>query len=199
MLARDIARTALLCGIGGSADAIAYLRYETFVGAMTGNTVLLGIDIAQGRLDHAGFHLGIIAVFFAAVIVTRALLKREIPASVPLVITAVMLAGSELIADRWGVAIVAAALGMQNAAVRTIGGVTINTVFITGNLVQLGSSVPHAAEPQHRRALSVLAASWIAYALGAVIGALTLHFMAHPMLVPAAFALLAAVAETLVR
>jgi uncharacterized membrane protein YoaK (UPF0700 family) len=48
---RDLARTALLCLVGGSADAIAYLRFGTFVGAMTGNTVLLGINVVQG---HAG-------------------------------------------------------------------------------------------------------------------------------------------------
>lgn len=199
MLAHDIGRTALLCGIGGSADAIAFLRYDAFVGAMTGNTVLLGIDLAQWQLDHARFHLGIIAIFFAAVIVTRVALKREIPASVPLVITALMLAGSEFVADRWSVAIVAAALGMQNAAVRMIGGVSINSVFITGNLVQLGSAVPHALEPEHRGAFAVLTASWVAYALGALIGALALHFVGHPMLVPAGLALIAAIAETLAR
>jgi uncharacterized membrane protein YoaK (UPF0700 family) len=199
MLARNIGRTVLLCGIGGSADAIAYLHYDTFVGAMTGNTVLLGIDVARGRLDHASFHLSIIVVFFAAVIITRVALKREIPASVPLVITALMLGGSEFIADHWSVAICAAALGMQNAAVRMIGGISINTVFITGNLVQLGSAVPHATEPEHRGAFSVLTASWVAYALGATIGAVALHFMRHPMLVPASLALLAAVAETLVQ
>lgn len=199
MPVRDIGRTALLCGIGGSADAIGYLRYTTFVGAMTGNTVLLGIDVAQGKLDEAGFHLGIIAIFFAAVIVTRIALKREVPAGVPLLITALMLVASEFIAGRWSVAVAAAALGMQNAAVRTIAGVPINTVFITGNLVQLGSAVPHAADPEHRRAFSVLTASWVAYALGAVIGALALHFVPHPMLVPAALALFAAVAETVVR
>ena len=71
MQPRDLGRTVLLCAIGGSADAIAFLRYDTFVGAMTGNTVLLGIDLAKGNLDRAGFHLGIIATFLAAVIVTE--------------------------------------------------------------------------------------------------------------------------------
>lgn len=43
MQPRDLERTVLLCVIGGSADAIAFLRYNAFVGAMTGNTVLLGM------------------------------------------------------------------------------------------------------------------------------------------------------------
>ena len=71
MQPRDLGRTVLLCATGGSADAIAFLRYDTFVGAMTGNTVLLGIDLAKANLDRAGFHLGIIAIFLAAVIVTE--------------------------------------------------------------------------------------------------------------------------------
>ncbi len=78
MQPRDLARTVLLCAIGGSADAIAFLRYDTFVGAMTGNTVLLGIDLAKADLDRAGFHLGIIAIFLAAVIVTEIALKLKI-------------------------------------------------------------------------------------------------------------------------
>jgi uncharacterized membrane protein YoaK (UPF0700 family) len=195
MQPRDLSRTALLCVIGGSADAISFLRYDTFVGAMTGNTVLLGIDLAKGNLDRAGFHLGIVAAFLAAVIVTQTALKLKFPASLPLFLTAVMLGASELVAGEWSAAICAAALGMQNAAVRTIAGVPINTVFITGDLVQLGAAVPAAPEPQRQATLTVLAIAWIAYALGAVAGAAALHMIAHPMIAAAALALVAAVGE----
>ncbi len=150
MQPRDLGRTVLLCVIGGSADAISFLRYDTFVGAMTGNTVLLGIDLAKGNLDSAGFHLGIIATFLAAVIVTEIALKLKISPSLPLVLTALMLGGSELIANQWSAAICAAALGVQNAAVRSIAGVPINTVFITGNLLRLGTAVPEASGPQQQ-------------------------------------------------
>ena len=51
MRPRDLVQTVLLCVTGGAADAISYLRYGTFVGAMSGNTVLLGIDLARRRLD----------------------------------------------------------------------------------------------------------------------------------------------------
>ncbi len=199
MQARDIGRTVLLCMIGGSADAIAYLRYHTFVGAMTGNTVLLGIDFSQWRLDHAGYHIGIVAAFFAAVIITRSAVKSEIPAAVPLIVTALMLAASEFIANHWSAAVVAAALGMQNAAVRTIAGVPINTVFITGNLMQLGSSVQNPSDPERRVVVAVLTASWVAYAVGALIGAVALHSIGFPMLVPAGLALVAAIAEAAAR
>jgi uncharacterized membrane protein YoaK (UPF0700 family) len=195
MQPRDLGRAVVLCVIGGSADAISFLRYGTFVGAMTGNTVLIGIDLAECKLDRAGFHLGIVAVFLAAVIVTQTALKVKVPASLPLFLTAIMLGASELVAGEWSAAICAAALGMQNAAVQTIAGVSVNTAFITGNLVRLGSTVPEPAEPNRSTALAVLTAAWVAYALGAVVGAVTLHLIAHPMIVPAALALVAAIFE----
>jgi uncharacterized membrane protein YoaK (UPF0700 family) len=195
MQPRDLGRTVLLCATGGSADAIAFLRYDTFVGAMTGNTVLLGIDLAEGKFDRAGFHLGIVAIFLAAVIVTEIALRLKSPPALPLVLTALMLGGSEFITGQWSAAICAAALGMQNAAVRSIAGVTINTAFITGNLVQLGAAVPAAPEPQRRATIAVLTIAWIAYAAGAVAGALALHLIDHPMIVPAVLALAAAAVE----
>jgi uncharacterized membrane protein YoaK (UPF0700 family) len=195
MQPRDLGRTVLLCLVGGSADAIAFLRYDTFVGAMTGNTVLLGIDLAEGNLDRASFHLGIVAIFLVAVVVTEIALRFKIPPALPLVLTALILGSSEFITDQWSAAICAAALGMQNAAVRSIAGVPINTAFITGNLVRLGTAVPEASAPEHQATLAVLTISWIAYAAGAVAGALALRLIDYPMIVPAALALAAAVVE----
>jgi uncharacterized membrane protein YoaK (UPF0700 family) len=186
----------LLCLVGGSADAITFLRYNAFVGAMTGNTVLLGIDLTEGKLDRAGFHLGIVAIFLAAVIATEFVLKLKLAPGLPLILTALMLGGSEFIAGQWSAAICAAALGMQNAAVRSIAGVPINTVFITGNLVRLGTAVSEAAALQQQATLAVMTIAWIAYAAGAVAGALALHLIGCPMVVPAVLALAAAIVET---
>jgi len=192
---RDLGRTVLLCLAGGSADAISFLEYETFVGAMTGNTVLLGLDLAQGRFDRAGFHFGVIAAFFLAVVLTQAALKRGIPPSVPLVLTALLLAGSDFVAGAWSAVISAIALGLQSAAVRQIAGVSVTTVFVTGNLVRLGTAVPHAHEEGRQTTLAVLATAWLTYAIGAVIGATALRLIGYPMLVPAIFALAAAMVE----
>ena len=58
----------LLAIVAGYADTVGYLRYDAFAGLMTGNTILLGIDVANGRAPSAAFHGGIIAVFLAGVI-----------------------------------------------------------------------------------------------------------------------------------
>jgi uncharacterized membrane protein YoaK (UPF0700 family) len=110
-------------------------------------------------------------------------------------LTAIMLGVSGLIASGWGAAISAAALGMQNAAVRKVGGVPLNTVFVTGDLVGLGSAVLEASAPQQHREVALLSTAWLAYAAGAVLGAAALHFIPHPMIVPAGLAFAAAIVE----
>jgi uncharacterized membrane protein YoaK (UPF0700 family) len=190
----NLTRITLLCVVGGCADAIAYLRYGTFVGAMTGNTVLLGIDIAQWRLDGAVFHLSIIAAFLLAVVLTRAVLDG-FPVIVPLTFTALMLATSDLITNQWSAALCAAALGLQNAAVRKIGGVSVNSVFVTGDLLRLGSAIPRMGTAKQQDQVILLGAAWVAYAIGAVFGAAALHTTNHPMIVPAIVAVVAAVVE----
>jgi uncharacterized membrane protein YoaK (UPF0700 family) len=198
-MSRDLGRTVLLCLVGGSADAISYIRYGTFVGAMTGNTVLLGIDIAKWQPERALYHVSIVAAFLAAAILTRVVIAWRIPVIVPLACTAVMLGASELITGQWGALLSAAALGLQNAAVRKIGGVLINTVFITGNLMVLASAVPQAAVPQQHREIILLATAWLAYAMGAVFGGAALHLISYPMIVPTVLAFVAAVVEEYVQ
>lgn len=188
----ELGRTILLCLVGGSADAISFLQYDTFVGAMTGNTVLLGIDLAQKNFARGAFHFGIVAAFFLAVVVTQAALKRGIVPGVPLVLTAILLGCSDFVPGQSSAVLGAIALGVQSATVREVAGVSVTTVFVTGNLVRLGTAVPNAREDGRPTTLAVLATAWITYAAGAVIGAITLHLIRYPMLVPAALALTAA-------
>ena len=65
----------LLAIVAGYADTVGFLRYESFAGLMTGNTILLGIDVAKARPASAAFHAGIIAIFLAGVIASRILLR----------------------------------------------------------------------------------------------------------------------------
>jgi uncharacterized membrane protein YoaK (UPF0700 family) len=185
----------LLCLVGGAADAIAYLNFGTFVGAMTGNTVLLGIDVADGQFAEAFYHVCVIAAFSTAIVVTQAGRLRRIPAGLPLIVGAIMLAGSQMVHDKWSALISAAALGVQNAAVRKIGGISINTVFVTGNLLRLGAAMPQADAASQRNVESVLATAWIAYAAGAAVGAAARHALSYPMLLPAMLMLIAAIIE----
>ena len=148
-----------------------------------------------GGQERALYHAAIIAVFFAAIVATRSAIAWGLPRAVPLFLTAVMLAATRFIPGHWGAALSAAALGMQTSAVLKIGGVSVNTAFITGDLVRLGAAVPLVAVADQRNEAPFLGIAWIAYAAGAVAGAVALHLMSYPMAVPAALALIAAVVE----
>ena len=188
---RDFGRTTLLCLIGGSSDAIAFSQFGAFVGAMSGNTVLLGIELAMGDLRQAAYHACLIAVFLLAVSIGRIQILAKISPAATFFFTAPLFLVAGSIENKWAALITAAALGLQNSVVRQIAGVSVNTVFITGDLVQLGSALPEAKKPDQKRQVTIHTTAWIAYAAGAVIGALALRLGTMPMIVPALLALAA--------
>ncbi len=49
-------QACLLAIIAGQADTVGFLRYDAFAGLMTGNTILLGLEIATAKMVGAMFH-----------------------------------------------------------------------------------------------------------------------------------------------
>jgi uncharacterized membrane protein YoaK (UPF0700 family) len=84
--------------------------------------------------------------------------------------------------------IIAFAMGIQNQAIRTFAGITVNTSFITGDYAQAGTalvdvlSAPRRARGQ--RTLAIVSALATAYALGAAAAALLNAKMPHALLLP---------------
>ena len=145
----------LLTLAAASIDAISYLGLgHVFTAMMTGNTVLLGLALAQGEVLAAlrsvlaliGFALG---VFAGAIIVERESEPAEWPAAVTAAlafetfILAIFAATSTLFeSTRGGIIYVliilsALAMGIQSVAVRRLGVPGIATTYITGTLTSL--------------------------------------------------------------
>ena len=185
-------QACVLAVIAGYADTIGFLRFDAFAGLMTGNTILLGIGLASAHLLRAAFYGTIIAAFLGGVLLSRALLQLGAAPWVALTLTAVLHVVCSFVDRSWAAPLLALAMGMQNAAATRFGGVSLNTVFITGNLQKLGEGL--VAWLWTRRAPSTVASDgvaifalvWLSYALGAVLGALGHAFLAYPLLVPAA-------------
>src|SRR5215470_1270816 len=140
----------------GSVDAISYLGLDhVFTAMMTGNTVLLGLALAQGQVLAAlrsiialmGFAIG---VFIGAIIVERDSQPVEWPEAVTgaLVVETTILglfsAISYLIGEGRSAGVVylfitllSFAMGIQSAAVRRLGVPGIATTYITGTLTSL--------------------------------------------------------------
>jgi uncharacterized membrane protein YoaK (UPF0700 family) len=145
----------LLTLAAASVDAISYLGLgHVFTAMMTGNTVLLGLALAQGEVLAAlrsilaliGFAIG---VFVGAIIVERESDPAEWPAAVTAalafetLVLAIFAATSTLF-DSTRAAIIylliilsAFAMGIQSAAVRRLGVPGIATTYITGTLTSL--------------------------------------------------------------
>jgi len=145
----------LLTLAAASVDAISYLGLgHVFTAMMTGNTVLLGLALAQGEVLAAvrsilaliGFAIG---AFVGAIIVERESYPPEWPAAVTAalafetIILAIFAANFTLFDSIRGgmiyllIILSALAMGVQSAAVRRLGVPGIATTYITGTLTSL--------------------------------------------------------------
>ncbi len=70
----SIAVSAMMAAAGGFLDAFTYIGHgHVFANAMTGNVVLLGVQLGLGNFDQAQRHLVPILAFLAGVVFARAL------------------------------------------------------------------------------------------------------------------------------
>jgi uncharacterized membrane protein YoaK (UPF0700 family) len=145
----------------GSVDAIVYLRGHVFTANMTGNSVLLGLYIGEGRGPAAASSLVALASFIVGVLLgallageggdrvkTFTAVRREVfvEAAILAAFTATCFAprstsvGSSLllIISTSGVA-----MGMQSAAVKRLSLPGIATTYITGTITSLFSGLVH--------------------------------------------------------
>jgi uncharacterized membrane protein YoaK (UPF0700 family) len=186
----------LLGGSAGYLDAVGYLTFGIFTANMTGNTVLLGIAIGQGRWQAMLRVLLAIAAFVVGAAAGALLLPgRRRMGSVLALEAASLLAG---LAVWWRVsaeaahalpiiALLSAAMGAQSAAVRQVGEQRISTTYVTGTLTSLAVDTMSellarrrpGPRPQTdpaastRRSLPLLTGIWATYVTGAVIGGLS--------------------------
>jgi uncharacterized membrane protein YoaK (UPF0700 family) len=183
----------LLGGTAGYLDAVGYLTLGIFTANMTGNTVLLGIAIGQGRWPAMVRVLVALAAFIAGAGVGALLFReRQRIGRVLGVEAACLLAGLTV---GWGglpesrgafplIALLSAAMGAQSAAVRRVGEQRISTTYVTGTLTSLAADTvsqilarrergrrPVAdPAPATRSSLPLLIGIWATYVAGAVIG-----------------------------
>ena len=201
--------TAILCAAAGAVDAIAYLRLgKIFVGNMTGNTVLFAASILAHDWKEAGLRIGVVIAFIAGILLAHSALhkwmfERERRTRLAaLAVEFVLLGALACVSHAHTLRVVllvllALALGLQNDAFRNIGGLKVNTSFITGDLENLGSALAGSKKPgerkQARRRVAVFFTTWIAYGVGALVGAAgALHFAEKALWIPAGLVLAAA-------
>ena len=144
----------VLAALAGYADSVAYITLgRVFVANMTGSTVLLGLNLAQGHTFFALRACIALAGFLAGVTIGSAVVNRRVGGEVwPRSVTmALLVEGGVLLIfslvylalgsgqDSGPVypliCLVACAMGIQSVAVRALGVADITTTYITGTWV----------------------------------------------------------------
>ncbi len=144
----------------GSVDAISYLRGHVFTANMTGNSVLLAIDIGEGRGRAAASSVVALVAFILGVLLgaflagesgdkakTFTAVRREVffEAAILALFAACCLAppSSSLGSVILIIATSGVAMGMQSAAVKRLSLPGIATTYITGTITSLFSGLVH--------------------------------------------------------
>jgi uncharacterized membrane protein YoaK (UPF0700 family) len=186
-----------LAFIGGYGDAAGFVLAKAFTGHVTGNLVLGAIAVAAQDWRAMLGHLSAMVTFLLGVVLS-VLIARPLKVwpSWPLLptimgIEVILLVGAALalasgMAPRVEIFVifVSLALGLQNGAFRRAGGVSVHTTYLTGMITGListkaekytsGLAAPVGApDPK----IGLLCRIWIAFVLGAGIGAaMAFHF-----------------------
>lgn len=161
-----------LAVLAGFVDAVGFLRIGgLFVSFMSGNSTLLGIDLAQR--DGATAMIGALILGFLAGVMAASILAERLgrwsPMAMILFSTALLAWSALLMVEGPGAVLLAAAMGALNVVFQRGGGVSIPITYVTGTLVRLGQSLAGALLG------TASATGWLPYLLlwgGLVLGAL---------------------------
>ena len=178
--------------VGGYGDAAGFVLARTFTGHVTGSMVLGAIAVAAGDWRTTVTHLSAIVTFVIGIFL-GALTIRSIktwPSWPPLsiimtaemiLITVAFLALTSHVTRGTGIFVVgvALALGLQNGAFRSTGGVGVHTTYLTGLITGLIATEIEQhlsavdSPPSHTREAktALLCGIWITFSLGAAVGA----------------------------
>ena len=193
-----------LAFIGGYGDAASFVLAKTFTGHVTGNLVLGAIAVAAQDWWAMLGHLSAIVIFLLGVVLSVFIARPlKVWPSWPVLPTIMgievilMVAAALALASGIGarveifVIFVSLALGLQNGAFRRAGGVSVHTTYLTGMITSListeaekyasGSAPATLATPDPK--IDLRCRIWIAFVLGAGIGAAAVfHFKAFGIL-----------------
>ncbi|QEC48227.1 DUF1275 domain-containing protein [Baekduia soli] len=197
-----------LAWVAGCVDAVSYLRLgSVFTANMTGNTVLLGIAVAQGHGAAAVRSAVAIAGFCSGALI-GSLLDGAAVALLPegLVLVGLAVGAQFGLVGQPLIAASGCAMGLQAATVRRRDGTGVNVTYITGTLTTLMSRVTDRLRGRrpdhdgHEARVAFPALVWAGYAVGGLCGALAAGaWHARAFVLPAAAALLTGLADVLSR
>ena len=201
----------ILAGCAGALDAVCYLRLHAFAANMTGNTVLLGLNLGGRQEDSVPQLVVALAAFFAGSLAGTAAGGEAAeddlwPAQTlrAFALEVVLLAGFVafwmLLAPGeprtlLALACVAAAMGIQSGITHDIHHHGASTTYMSGTLARSAEFIVDSLRFGFRGDLVLNAVTWLIYLIAAcAVGALDVHGGSTAGIVVTATLLIAAVA-----
>lgn len=169
---------AALAALAGFVDSIAFIHLGGFfVSFMSGNSTRLGVGLSQAP-EQALIALGLIAAFVLGVILGTLINRsgdRKGGAMVLAFVTAAL--GLAALSGQTGavaaaMALLAIAMGAENAVFLRDGEVSIGVTYMTGALVRMGQRIAGAFTGGPRWAWAPFLLLWLGLVSGAGVGAL---------------------------
>jgi uncharacterized membrane protein YoaK (UPF0700 family) len=199
-----------LAFVGGYADAAGFLLANSFTGHVTGNLVLAAISIAGADWVIFFRRVLAIALFLAGILFSVALERfvasrpswSLLPTMMAIEIVLISIAYCALTSPlaarlQLFVSCMSFALGLQNGAFRQAGGIGVHTTYLTGMITDLirteteGRTVGGARNRSPDPKGNILCGVWLAFVVGAAIGATMVFHFAALAIFGTAFVLLA--------
>ncbi|HTX53096.1 MAG TPA: YoaK family protein [Candidatus Baltobacteraceae bacterium] len=204
-LAVPVRRVVALGFVAGCVDALGVVDlHGVYTAAMTGNTTQLGIAFVRGEWPRFALTAWTLAAFFGGGLL-GSIIRRHLrrPAFELLIMAGVLLLAGAIRMHAGPLAFVelsllAIAMAMQGQTVSRFGGLSIQTIVVTNTILKfadglIGRYTPlrtrsETADTAGRRAdiadVIVPACAWLAYMVGAGIGAAAATGLQFPLLVP---------------
>ncbi len=200
------ARRILCLGlVAGYIDALGYLDLNgIYTAAMTGNTVQFGIALAHGEWAHFVVVAAALAAFFCGGLLSSVIRRRLAHPAVELLVMAglvllvqiVRLFGFHRAAIE--LPLLAVAMAMQGETISRFGGMAIQTIVVTSNLLKCADGVVGlylSYRGRHRGCATRAAGAsmadfvlpgcaWLSYTVGAGSGALGATYLSLALAIP---------------
>ena len=172
-----------LSAVAGFVDAVAFIKLGGFfVSFMSGNSTRLGVGLATAP-HFALISLGIIGAFVCGVMLGSVVAgKGDAKSSFRVLTLVALLLASAACSAGWGmsiapIALMAAAMGAENAVFQRDGEVSVGLTYMTGTLVKFGQRLAGAFMGGSRFAWMPYLMLWLGLIGGAAIGAVAYsHF-----------------------
>jgi uncharacterized membrane protein YoaK (UPF0700 family) len=180
--------TFALAALAGMTDVVGLILVGQYVSFMSGNTTQFGLALARGEGGEIVFLAALLATFVAGNALGEIVMRLTGRRHPPLLVIAAALTAAPLFIGPlpWSILPAVLGMGMLNAGLEQIDGLSFSVTFVTGALSRFGRALGRAmmGEPGRRWGYQIV--PWLGMLAGAVAGAFAYGALAQNALAVAA-------------